>query len=160
MKRDKATGPDKIPVEVYINSEYCRHALFDLIIHICRDECCPEDFVTSEFCPIYKKKGSHHDFSKYRYICLLNHSYKLLSAYLLTILIDEIEDELPDNQYGFRRLRGTRDAIFVLQQIVQNVVRNAQDAYVAFIDFTAAFDSVSHKFLDRCLKQMGASDSS
>ena len=34
MKRDKATGPDKIPVEVYINSEYCRHALFDLIIHM------------------------------------------------------------------------------------------------------------------------------
>ena len=83
-----------------------------------------------------------------------------MSAYLLTILVDEIEDELPDNQYGFRRLRGTRDAIFVLQQIVQNVVRNAQKAYVAFIDFTVAFDSVSHKFLDRCLKQMGASDSS
>ena len=35
-----------------------------------------------------------------------------------------------------------------------------QDAYVAFIDFTAAFDNVSHKFLDRSLKQMGASDSS
>ena len=50
--------------------------------------------------------------------------------------------------------------LFVLQQIVQNVVRNAQEAYVAFIDFTAAFDSVSHKFLDQCLKQMEASDSS
>ena len=35
MTRDKATGPDKIPIEVCINSKYCRHALFDLIIHIC-----------------------------------------------------------------------------------------------------------------------------
>ena len=83
-----------------------------------------------------------------------------MSAYLLTVLIDEIEDELPDNQYGFRRLRGTRDAIFVLQQIVQDIVANSQEAYIAFIDFTAAFDSVSHKFLDKCLKKMGAFDSS
>ena len=32
--------------------------------------------------------------------------------------------------------------------------------YVTFIDYSAAFDSVSHKFLDRALKAAGASNNS
>ena len=30
--------------------------------------------------------------------------------------------------------------------------------YVSFIDYSAAFDSVSHKFIDKALKAAGASD--
>ena len=157
MKRSKACGPDGCPVEIYLASPLCQQALFDLVREICEDEKTPDDFVTSHFCPIYKNKGSKNDMSKYRYICLLNHSYKLLSVFLLQRLIDEIEDKLPSNQFGFRRKRGTRDAIFLLSTFIDEQLEAGNDAFIAFIDFTAAFDSVSHKFLDESLAKMGAS---
>ena len=72
-------------------------------------------------------------------------------------LIDEIEDKLPSNQFGFRRKRGTRDAIFLLSTFIDEQLEAGNDAFIAFIDFTAAFDSVSHKFLDESLAKMGAS---
>ena len=42
----------------------------------------------------------------------------LLSVFLLQRLIDEIADNLPPNQFGFRRKRGTRDAIFLLSTFI------------------------------------------
>ena len=68
-----------------------------------------------------------------------------------------MEDNLPPNQFGFRRKRGTRDAIFLLSTFIDEQLEARNDAFIAFIDFTAAFDSVSHKFLDESLAKMGAS---
>ena len=95
--------------------------------------------------------------SKYRYICLLNHSYKLLSVYLLRKLNEEVEFNLPSCQFGFRANKGTRDAIYLLSTFIDECIESGSETYATFIDFTAAFDSVSHKFLDYSLEKMGAS---
>ena len=159
MQKSKAAGPDTIPVEIYLASDLCRQALFDLVRKICAEEKTPEDFVISHFCPIYKNKGSSDDMSKYRYICLLNHSYKLLSVYLLRKLNihEEVEFNLPPCQFGFRANKGTRDAIYLLSTFIDECIESGSETYATFIDFTAAFDSVSHKFLDYSLEKMGAS---
>ena len=41
------------------------------------EEDVPKELVRGVFIPIFKEKGSPDDMEKYRYICLLNHSFKL-----------------------------------------------------------------------------------
>ena len=48
------------------------------------------------------KKGPRDDFANYRAICLLCHSYKLLSAVVAHRLMDVLESHLPDTQASFR----------------------------------------------------------
>ena len=45
----------------------------------------------------------------------------------------------------------------ILRTLYDEMLEQGKDLYVTFIDYSAAFDSVSHKFLDRALKKAGAS---
>ena len=103
------------------------------------------------------KKGSPDDFSNYRCICLLNHAYKILSAILMRRLTKECEKFLSDWQAGFRPARGCRDNILMLRLLYDYVIRGKRDCIVTFIDYKAASDSVSHKYIDAILIRAGAS---
>ena len=46
---------------------------------------------------------------------------------------------------GFRAGLGTRGQIFNLRVIAEKARESSQDVYVAFIDYSNAFDSVNHK---------------
>ena len=107
---------------------------------------------------VLKGKGSSDDMSKYRCICLLTHAYKLLSAVLLRRLARECEAWLPQSQAGFRRFRGCVDNIFILAELIDDVIGRDGEAYIVFIDFVAAFDSVSHRLFDQALVAANASD--
>eukprot|EP01050_Picozoa_sp_SAG11_P031237 SAG11_NODE_9617_length_895_cov_5.216080_1_plen_58_part_00 len=50
------------------------------------------------------------------------------------------------------------DNIFILAELIDDVIGRDGEAYIVFIDFVAAFDSVSHKLLDRALAAAGASN--
>ena len=95
------------------------------------------------------KKGSRDDFANYRAIGLLCHAYKVLSV----IVLRRMEERLPDSQAGFRKARGCRDKVLILKLIIDEIVKADQEATVVFIDYTAAFDSVSHRFLDESLAE-------
>ena len=45
-------------------------------------------------------------------------------------------------QFGFRKGRGTTDCIFVLHNIVNNLIENGKNLYAFFIDYSKAFDYV------------------
>eukprot|EP01045_Picozoa_sp_COSAG04_P003477 COSAG04_NODE_142_length_23587_cov_115.049295_4_plen_186_part_00 len=74
---------------------------------------------------------------KYRMICLLNHSFKLLSAYLLRRTTVEVEASLPDEQAGFRKDRGTRDNILLLARIIDNTLARGEEGVAVFLDYEA-----------------------
>ena len=67
---------------------------------------------------------------------------------------------MPESQAGLRKGKGTRDNIYVLRAINDAVLKAGEEIVVSFIDFTAAFDSVSHKFLDEALAEAGAAPKS
>ena len=102
MKNGKATGDDQIPIEVYQSSPTAKTRLFALVRRCWHDEDVPEKLVLGVFIPLYKNKGSVDDMSKYRFICLLSHAYKLLSAYLLLRLLRDVDGYLPESQARFR----------------------------------------------------------
>ena len=105
---------------------------------------------------LYKKKD-RNDFRNYRAICLLCHAYKLLSAVIAKRLSLQLQPILPDSQAGFRPARGTRDNVCILKWTIDMLISESKPAVVTFIDYTAAFDTVSHKFLDQALSSAGIS---
>ena len=57
-----------------------RHHLFELVRTMWKEESLPEGMVRGVPVPTFKGKGGKSDMAKYRFTCLLNHSYKLLST--------------------------------------------------------------------------------
>ena len=156
MKKNKAVGPDGIPAEIWQHSTRAQAELFAFLQQVWQKECIPKNLVLGIFIMMHKK-GSHNDPMNYRALCLLNHAYKILTVCLLQRLIKETSWFLSDWQAGFRAHRGCRDNILLLRVIYDNVIRRNKRCVVTYIDYTAAFDSVSHKYLDVALKKAGAS---
>ena len=81
------------------------------------------------------KKGPRDNFGNYRAIGLMCHSYKLLSILVLHRMQDAVE--------------------LLLRLLMDAVLRARKEAGVTFIDYRAAFDTISHRFLDESLAAAG-----
>ena len=55
----------------------------------------------------------------------------------------KIEDVLGEDQFGFRRGKGTRDAIGMLRIISERTLKTDEEISVCFIDWQKAFDRVN-----------------
>ena len=71
-----------------------------------------------------------------------------------------MEYELAEEQAGFRKGRGTADMLCALQCLIEKVNEctnsdQAQEAYIVFIDYSKAFDNVSHPRLFTTMEEMG-----
>ena len=156
MKPGRAPGWDQVPAELYQNSETARAELYRILRMIWDSEDIPEEMVKGIFVMFYKKKD-RNCFANYRAICLLCHAYKLLSTVISNRMYVDLEEILPDSQAGFRRARGTRDNICILKWAIKMILREMQEAVITYIDYTAAFDTESHLFLDEALSAAGVS---
>ena len=55
-----------------------------------------------------------------------------------------IEEFLSESQMGFRKGRGTSNAIFQLRTICERSLEFGKTVYLCFIDYQKAFDMVKH----------------
>ena len=69
-----------------------------------------------------------------------------------------MNQELPDVQAGFRKGRGTRDQIASICWIIEKAREFQKNVYFCFIDYAKAFDLVDHNKLWEILKEMGIPD--
>ena len=67
----------------------------------------------------------------------------------------KIEDVLGEDQFGFRRGKGTRDATGVLRIIAERTLEIDAELCVCFIDWQKAFDRVNWTKLMQILKGTG-----
>ena len=88
--------------------------------------------------------NSPKDCSNYRTIALLSHASKILLIILLNRLRQKFEDELPDEQAGFRRGRGTGDMLCCIHNVIEKTLLMSERTFLVVIDYSMAFDSVSH----------------
>ena len=72
----------------------------------------------SVFIPIIKK-GNAKEFSNYYTITLISHAYNVMLTILQARLQQYVNRELPDDQTGFRKGRGTRDQIANIRWIME-----------------------------------------
>ena len=151
---NKAPGCDGIPIEAYRGSPAAKQELFAIVRLMWQTEVIPPALVRGTFVMLYKK-GPRDNFGNYRAIGLMCHSYKLLSMLVLHRMRDAVESRLAETQAGFRRERGCRDNVLLLRLLMDAVLRAGKQAVVTFIDYRAAFDTISHRFLDESLTAAG-----
>ena len=60
-----------------------------------------------------------------------------------------------EDQFGFRKRKGTRDAIGALRVIGERSLQHGESVYICFVDYEKAFDGVDWQKLTRVLKCIG-----
>ena len=83
------------------------------------------------------------------------HTAKIVAKILRRRIENKIEDVLGEDQFGFRRGKGTRDAIGMLRIISERTLEIDEELSVCFIDWQKAFDRVNRTKLMQILKEMG-----
>lgn len=119
----------------------------------------PELWSKSIIVPLYKK-GDVNLPGNYRGISLLSVVSKVFTYILNKRLTNWAEEEgkIVKEQAGFRAGHSTVDHIFTLISVIQkSMSQGKRKAYVAFIDYEKAFDSVDRKCLWSLLCKYGIS---
>lgn len=153
LSEKKATGVDEIPAEILKNiDDNTKDELFRILKQCYQTGILPTEFIKSK-CITIPKKGNASDCSNYRTISILSHTSKILLNIVKTRLKGKIESQLGDDQFGFRREKGTREAILALKQILERRIDVNLRTYVTFIDLEKAFDKVEWTLLFETLKK-------
>jgi hypothetical protein len=153
LSNEKSPGVDEIPIELFKHSPEALDELHKLICQIWEEESFPEDWTQGLFVNIYKNKGNKNDPANYRPICLLCHAYKVFAIIILERIRHTADARIKEGQEGFRNGRGCRDNLHVLRAAINYALKNSIKAELIFIDFTQAFDTVSHDFLQIALEE-------
>ena len=77
---------------------------------------------------------------------------------LQTRLQQYVKCELPDEQAGFRKSRGTRDEVANIHWNIKKAREFQKNIYFCFVDYTKDFDCVDHNKLWKILQEMGILD--
>ena len=91
-------------------------------------------------------------------IALISHASKVMLKIIQARLQQNMNQELPDVQAGFRKGRGTRDQIANIRWIIKKAREFQKNIYSCFIDYTKIFDCVDHNKLWIILQEIGIPD--
>ena len=86
---------------------------------------------------------------------MVSHASKILTKIIYRRIEKQIEVELSDDQFGFRRDIGTREAILTLRLILEDRMKKNRPTVLAFVDLEKAFDNVNWNKLFEILKTTG-----
>jgi len=114
----------------------------------------PKDWGKALFIPL-PKKGDIQECSNHRTISLISHASKILLKVINNRMKLKLESEISEEQAGFRAGRGTRDHIVNIRNIIEKCRGHSIPLYLCFIDYSKAFDCVSHQDLWITMKEMG-----
>ena len=118
ITKNKASGGDGIPVELFQILKTAVKALHSIYQQIWKTQQWPQDWKRSVFLPI-PKKGNAKECSNYRTVALISHASKDMLKIFQASLHQYLNRELPDVQVGFRNGRGTRDQIASISWIIE-----------------------------------------
>jgi hypothetical protein len=149
----KAPGCDGIPMVVIKNCALvlapCLTVLTDRILN---DGIFPKTSKVATVIPIPKVQLSQTP-SDYRPISLLPLLGKVIEKHINDMVLDHIEPQLSDLQFGFRKSRSTTDAILLFQHYIFRGFeaceksKRAANVVAVYFDIAKAFDTVPHSTL-------------
>ena len=91
-------------------------------------------------------------------MALILHTSKVMLKILQASLQQYVNWELPDEQAGFRKGRGTRGQIANIHWIIEKAWEFQKNIYFCFIDYLKAFDCVDHNKLWKIFQEKGIPD--
>ena len=141
----KASGCDGIPAKLFqILKDEAVKVLHSICQQIWKTQQWPQDWKKSVFIPI-PKKGNRKECSNCHTIALTSHVSKEMLKILQVKLQQDVNQEFPDVQAGFRKGRETKDQIAKIHWIIEKVREFQKN--ICFINYTKAFDCVDHSKL-------------
>jgi hypothetical protein len=155
LNSGKAAGPDGIPAEALkATADVSTEMLWELFSQIWDTEEFPMEWKEGHIIKM-PKKGSHAECSNYRGITLLSVPAKVLNRVLLERMKAALNDQLRDEQAGFREHRSCIDQISTLRNIIEQSLEWNSSLVVNFIDFEKAFDSIDRSTMWAILRHYG-----
>ena len=148
LKNKKATGLDDILLEQIKNLGPKAHKWLHTMLNTC--------FIENKIPKIWRqsksiailKPGKDSAISKnYRPISLLCHTYKLYERLILNIVSPLLEQHLIKEQAGFRPGKSCTSQMFNLTQHIEDGYQRGIITGAAFVDLSAAYDTVNHMIL-------------
>ncbi|CAH8450567.1 unnamed protein product [Schistosoma margrebowiei] len=155
LKRGRAAGPDRLTPDIFKDGgSVLAVRLTEVLDRIWELDVIPSDWSQSLIVPVYKK-GQKYSCDDHRGISLTNIVSKMLASIILRRLNEAREEQIRENQAGFRPGRGCIDQIFTLRQVLEHRHRFRRPTMVVFLDLKAAFDSNDRKVVWQCLSLKG-----
>ena len=153
----KASGPDGISPRILKElAPELAPALTTLFRSSLKTGEVPLDWRTANVTPVFKKKGEKHKPENYRPISLTSTVCKVMEHILVSHIMKFAEKNiLCKEQHGFRKGRNCESQLIGLIDQVTDALENGQDSDVLVMDFSKAFDKVSHSLLTHKLNHYG-----
>ena len=136
-----------IYIYISIYSEYIKeggeplmNALLHLFNQIITTGTIPQAFKEVLIVVLFKK-NSRLECGNYRR-SLLRHVYKLFVTIIPARVREDLYASFPNSQAAYQPRRGTIEQIIALEQIIEKSIEFNSCVFVAFMDFTKAFDSI------------------
>lgn len=143
--KDSAPGFDDVLYSFLHNmSDNSLNYLLNALNSLTSSGCIPKSWKHHVIIPILKPNKSPSDVSSYRPIALSSVMLKILE-HLIKIRLEwfiEHNNLLGQNQYGFRKGKGTIDNISLLVTDIQLAFSNNESVLAAFMDISSAYDNV------------------
>ena len=158
-KPNKAAGPDGISPRVYKELASVLAGPLTSLFQLSLDKgVVPSDWKKATVCPIFKK-GEKYDPVNYRPVSLTSVACKVLEHIITSHLMTYAEDRslLHPNQHGFRKNKSCeKQLIELIADLTTNMDEQIQ-MEACILDFSKAFDKVSHQKLLGKLASYGIS---
>ena len=154
-RNGKAAGPDGIPSEALkADMDTVVEMLHQLFSKIWESEDIPDNWKEGHIIKI-PKKGDLSRCDNYRGITLLPTTAKIFNRIILERLKGTVDQNLREQQAGFRKERSCTDQIATLRIIVEQSIEWNSSLYTCFVDFEKAFDSLDRQTLWKILRHYG-----
>ena len=154
---NKKTSLNNIPIFILKKiSHVISPLLSDIFNHSINAGLFPDKLKKGRVIPLHKE-GAMNDISNYRPITTLSVFSKIFEKLVhkrMTSFISRYNLIKP-NQFGFQKNKCTSDAILEFMENVYDSFNDNKHYLAIFLDFSKAFDTISHEILLRKIEHMG-----
>ena len=156
LKCGKASGVDGVKAEYLKSGGYVCAEWMVRLLNVCLSSGrVPEEWKIGCIVPLYKGKGDPLECKNNRGISLLSVPGKVYGRILIERVIENSEEQVGEEQSGFRKGRSCADQIFVLRQVCEKMREKKKRVYVAFMDLEKAYDRVDRDAMWQVMRIYG-----
>ena len=156
MKNNKASDDAGIVSELLKEaSESMIEAIADIFTEILTSEAPLPTSWKQSFIKVLFKKGDPKLPGNYRPVCIIPIMYKVFSKIICERIKGILLAEQSCDQAGFRPDFGCEDHLFTMTMLAEKCKEFNIPLWAAAIDFSKAFDSISHRSIFEALREQG-----
>ena len=156
-KVKKATGPDGVSARFLkyagMSSAPSLTSVFKQSVEVCKP---PDQWKIARVSAAFKK-GREEDRTCYRPLSMLSIPSKLMESCIASNITNHVvtQNLLDNRQWAYRKGKSTEQLLIHLTERWREAVERKLFVGILFVDFTKAFDTVSHNILLQKLNDLG-----